>query len=478
MRYFWTRYLPSYHVALVYMLQATEYKPNAYIAWLGRTNDFRSVIRRQQLDKTAKARLLLLFLRIASAAIVMTAFGLAIIAISTNNLYSGFSAGILVALYPYILSYGIVGLLQIGNILVQRPREKAIIQHAKQLLQQHTAKYRIAVVGSYGKTTTKEIVKTVLGQSFNVAATPGNMNTDIGISRFVTTLDGSEDVLVFEYGEEQLGDVARLAELTSPNMAILTGASSAHMDTFGSIDNVVATLREIETVVAPSDLYVNGDSSLLANIGLKTHQYSHKGIDGWHIENIKADISGTSFKIKKQKQTVSIHTQLIGEHLVPVCAAVAVLALRLGMKTDAIEAGFKKVQPFEHRMQPYSLLGAKIIDDTYNGNSEGMKAGLELLKGVKTKGRRIYITPGLVEQGDMNRTVHETVGEQIAKSADVVVLMKNSVTNHILRGIERGGYTGELLVIDDPLGFYQNLDQFVLEDDVVLMQNDWTDNYA
>lgn len=478
MKYFWTRYIPSYHTALVYMLQVTEYSPHAYTAWLHRVNDFRSVMHRQQLDKTAKARLLLLSLRLASGAVVIAVAWLCILAMQQMSIYTALGAVILFAAYPFLLAYGSIGVLQVGYVLVQRPQERAIIRRAKELLEQHTAKERIAIVGSYGKTTAKEILRTVLGESLDVAATPGNMNTDIGISRFVSKLRGDETVLIFEYGEERVGDVARLAEFTKPTMALLTGASAAHMDTFGSIENVIKTLREIEQTVSKENIYVNADSPLLADVGMPSQQFKATGIHGWRVEDVKADIKGTAFTLRKDKQSIHIATELIGEHLIAVCSAVAVLALRLGMKPSAIETGFKKVRPFEHRMQPYMLHGAYIIDDTYNGNSEGMKAGLALLKDAKTKGRKIYVTPGLVEQGDMTQSVHETIGEQIASSADVVVLMNNSATKHILHGMEKAGFSGELVQIDDPLEFYKNLDQFVLDGDVVLMQNDWTDNYA
>lgn len=128
-------------------------------------------------------------------------------------------------------------------------------------------------------------------------------------------------------------------------------------------------------------------------------------------------------------------------------------------------------------MQPRQLHGAWIIDDTYNGNSEGVKAGLKLL-GQLDANRRVYVTPGLVEQGDKTKEVHVKIGREIGEVADVVVLMQNSVTDYISDGLREVQYAGRLLVVDDPLNFYTHLDQFVAVGDVVLMQNDWTDNYA
>ena len=126
-------------------------------------------------------------------------------------------------------------------------------------------------------------------------------------------------------------------------------------------------------------------------------------------------------------------------------------------------------------MRPYQLSGAWIIDDTYNGNIEGMKAGLALLKDLEAK-RKIYVTPGLVDQGAEEKRVHRELGEAIADaSPDKVILMRHSVTPFILDGLR--DFKGELIVEDDPLDFYANLDKFVAAGDLVLMQNDWPDNY-
>jgi len=136
----------------------------------------------------------------------------------------------------------------------------------------------------------------------------------------------------------------------------------------------------------------------------------------------------------------------------------------------------RKVRPFEHRMDPRPMHGAWIIDDTYNGNSQGVAAGLAFLKKSGAR-RRVYVTPGLVEQGSKTQEVHEEIGARIASSVDVVVLMQNSVTEYIKAGLKKRNFKGKLLEVSDPLQFYTNLDQFVAAGDIVLMQNDWTDNY-
>lgn len=471
--YYWTRYLPLYPRTLVYMLQTTEYSSGQYLAWFQRTADFRRVMRRQSLTMTSKARLLLAILWLASLVLGLVIISAALFAVS-GHLMGWLLAVVVTLLGPLLLGYGILLPLLIGDVLIQKPREKAIIQRAQAALRRHPAK-RIAILGSYGKTTAKEMLRTVLAEGLKVAATPGNMNTPIGISRFVTKLAGDEAVLIFELGEEKPGDIRRLADLVQPELAIVTGINEAHLQSFKTLERTVATIYEITEFVQADHLYQNAENELIAAHHADGILYDRTRVGDWQISQPTTTWDGTEFTMTRGETVLHIHTALLGLHTVGVSAAVAAIATDLGLSPQQIEAGFQQVQPFEHRMQPRQLQGAWIIDDTYNGNSDGVKAGLALLQSLEAK-RRIYVTPGLVEQGSETARVHREIGRQAA-FADSVVLMKNSVTRYIQEGLQAAHFQGQLLIIDDPLSFYQNLDQFVAAGDVVLMQNDWTDNY-
>ena len=128
-------------------------------------------------------------------------------------------------------------------------------------------------------------------------------------------------------------------------------------------------------------------------------------------------------------------------------------------------------------MEPRQLGGAWVIDDAYNGNIEGMKAGLSLLKALPAK-RRIYVTPGLVDQGVETEAVHLELGRVIGDTApDTVVLMQNSVTEYIQAGLTESGFTGNIRLESHPLEYYSNLDQHLAAGDVAMLQNDWPDSY-
>lgn len=473
---YWTRYLPRYIDSLLYMLQTTEYRADRYLAWLHRTTDFRRVMHRGRLQWTAKTWLLGGYLWAVSFILFVGVGLLAVEAYSLAEWWLWTAAAAVVLVTPLVLAYGILLPVAIGHVFIQDPRERAIVRRAGKLLADHPA-IRIAVVGSFGKTTAKEMLTTVLGTGFKVAATPGNMNTPIGISRFVSRLKGDEEILVFEYGEEQVGDVRALARLTHPDKAIITGINEAHLESFGSLDRTVETIFEIADFVASDGLYKNDESRLVHDAKEFGGQvYSRKGAAGWSVTAAKTSVEGTSFTLTKESQRIKVHTGLVGLHTIGVTSAVAALAAELGLTPKQIETGLRKVLPFEHRMAPRPLHGAWIIDDTYNGNSEGVKAGLAFLKESGAK-RRVYVTPGLVEQGSETEAVHAAIGEQAAGSADVVVLMRNSVTAYIEQGLKKKRFKGKLIIQDDPLEFYSNLEHFVAAGDIILMQNDWTDNY-
>ena len=456
------------------MLQTNEYRASRYIAWVLRTADFRNIMRRQKLVYTRKAQLLVAIAWvIATALIGLLAFAL-YTAASGEGQWWIIAAGIVIV-SPFVLALGLTLPLVIGYVLIQKPREKVIIARAREVLNNHPAK-RIAVLGSYGKTTAKEMLKTVLAEGVNVAATPGNMNTAIGISRFVMKLRGNEDVLLFELGEEKPGDIRRLSRIVRPDLAIITGINEAHLQSFKTLERTVETIYEITDFVEPSELYQNTDNTIIAKSRNEGISYGLHGVGEAKVTHATTSLDGTDFTVAFGDEKLAIHTALLGLHTVGVSAAVAAIAKQLGLKKDAIEEGFRNVQPFEHRMQLKPLHGAWIIDDTYNGNSDGIKAGLELLATLDAK-RRVYVTPGLVETGSETEKVHVQIGVQAAKM-DVVVLMQNSVTEYIQAGLKKGKFKGELLIVDDPLSFYTNLDQIVAAGDVVLMQNDWTDNYA
>ena len=470
-------YSPQYPVSLVYMLQSTEYQAGSFLAWWWRTNNFTKVMKRRKLDRTKAARLLLAglvggLLAQYAAALVSAAF----------YIWGDFALGLYIAavlwlLAPIVWAHLLVLPIVLGRLLVVKPRQERHIAHSRLVFHSHPA-IKIAIAGSYGKTSMKELLATVLSEAKNVAATPGNKNVAISHAYFAKRLTGKEEVLIIEYGEGEPGDVAQFAKNTKPTHAIVTGVAPAHLDKYKTVQEAGNDIFAVTDAVPAGQAYVNAVTQNIKPF-LDDHHvhFDEHGALGYRVSNVKISLTGTSFTLIKGTKKIALHSELVGRHQVATLAFVAAFALELGLTPAQVKAGVAKTKPYQHRMQPYKLGGAWIIDDTYNGNIEGIRAGTKLLAEVDAK-RKLYVSPGLVDQGAETEPVHIEMGQLIAEAQpDIVVLMANSVTPYIQKGLEWGEFKGEIRVEHNPLEFYMNLEHMVAGGDVVLLQNDWTDNY-
>lgn len=464
---------------ITYMLQSTEYEVGPYLKWFWRTQNFATVMHRRVLDRTRRARILHKALIAGIVLQIIVGAVLCVIGMQKPDyvwlVY--FGAAIIIS-YPVVWAHLVVVPLLAARYFIVLPAEQRAIAQSERLFAEHPAA-TIAVAGSYGKTTMKEILATVLAEGKKVAATPANKNVAISHANFVRSLDGDEDVLIIEYGEGAPGDVARFAATTHPTHAVITGLAPAHLDKYKTLAAAGEDIFSVADAVPAGHVLVNAESS-------ETHAfmrpdfrgYSQAGVDAWKVTNVQVDLDGTHFSLSHAKNKFAVHSKLLGRHQIGPLSAAAVLGMELGLMPEQVAIGIAKTAPFPHRMQPYNLGGAVIIDDTYNGNLEGIRAGTALLAELPGE-RKWYVTPGLVDQGRETAKIHHELGSLVAAAKpDIVVLMQNSVTRYIQDGLESAGWQGELRIESDPLEFYTNLEHFVSHGDVVLMQNDWTDNYA
>lgn len=470
-------YDTQYTRTIVYMLQSTEYAPGPYLKWLWRTKNFHNIMHRRTLEMTRPARMLLLALRLGI--ILELIVGLLLIYLDvSHHLVGGIEFGIaLIVIYPIVWSHLIVVPLIVGKNIISKPQANQLSVQAEKIFTDHPG-IKIAVAGSYGKTTMKELLKTVLGTVFEVAATPANKNVAISHAHFAKSLTGTEDILIIEYGEGAPGDVAAFARTTHPTHAVITGLAPAHLDHYKTLEAAGTDIFSVADYVQNDMVYVYTEGKAVEPFLKPAFEtFDASGSLGWKTKNVVVSVSGTTFELVKGSQTISLKSGLIGKHQVGYLAFVAAFGLSLGMKQSQVKSAIEQTVPFTHRMQPYALSGAWIIDDTYNGNLEGIRAGTEVLHTIDAR-RKVYVTPGLVDQGAETEPVHVKMGKLIAAAKpDLVVLMKNSVTDYIKFGLDSAHYKGELRIEEDPLEFYTNLPQFVASGDLVVMQNDWPDNY-
>lgn len=333
----------------------------------------------------------------------------------------------------------------------------------------------IGVAGSYGKTGMKDMIATVLEEKYQVVKTPESFNTPLGIARTILTkVDEKTEVLVIEMGEYYSGDIKNICSITPPQIGVITGINEAHLERLGSVDNSIKTIFEIaQNMESKGLLLMNGKDKYIKNNYKKfisnqeRYFYSSKG---------KVDFNEDAPGYIYQK----IFFPVLGQYNLDKIDGVIYLAKKLGLTTQEIESGLKKIKTPAHRLQP--ILNREknilIIDDSYNGNPDGVEEAIKTLSLFK-KRKKIFITPGLVEMGTKSRDVHRLIGKKLNDVADLVILIKNSVTPDIAEGLINSGFNNENIIWFDSMTDAQNnLGKFLKSGDVVLFQNDWPDNYT
>lgn len=366
-----------------------------------------------------------------------------------------------------------------------------IISAAKRRLRKFSKLIIIGITGSYGKTTMKEVLATILQEDRTILKTPENINTPLGIARLILReLSARTEIFIVEMGAYRRGDIRGLCEIARPDVAILTGINQAHLERFGGMDKTVAAKFEIVRFAAPSaPVILNSDDELVMKnyqsfVGKKEVMFYSTGkrqCGDFTIGSEKFAENGTgwSFDLVFKNQNLGrFQVPFLGEYILGTIMGAAAVASLLGLPVEQIAAGIRKILPVTHRLQvlpnPNNIV---VIDDSYNGNPNGAAEAIKVL-GKFTDRRKIYITPGLVETGSNVKVVHETIGHNLAGVADIVILIKNSVTPYVSAGLLAAGFPqAKIEWFEDVSAAHAALPSLLRAGDVVLFQNDWPENY-
>ncbi len=365
--------------------------------------------------------------------------------------------------------------------------KQIIIKKAKSKIKYLGSRIKIiGIAGSYGKTTMKQVITTVLSSKYKVLSTPESVNTPLGISRWILTeVDESAQILIVEMGEHYRGDIEELCEITRPDISVITGINESHLERMGSLDEVVSTVFEAVSFSKPgATIVLNGDDKNVMQ-HYKEFIWKDHTVEKFQISNFRFQKFNTEelFWTGGHPEAGEIKIHLLGEYALGYADAAIQVAKSFAISWEEVCKALEKIQPVEHRLQSIRSAGnLLIIDDAYNGNPEGAAEAIKVLSRFKNN-RKVYITPGLVEMGNASEKVHVKIGEQLAGVADVVVLITNSVTPWIERGLE-----GQRLKIKDKrldtIWFrtaeeaHANLGKILKPGDVVVFQNDWGDQYV
>lgn len=345
---------------------------------------------------------------------------------------------------------------------------------------------KIAITGSYGKTSTKNFLYDILKTKYKVAKSPSSYNTPMGITKSILNfVDADTQIFIAEFGAEFIGDIEYLTKLIKPQICAITSVGNQHLESFKTLENIQKTKNEIVE-------YSPKDATCVFNIGCeKTNELylkCSKNKLSCKINDMNADVTaynisynenGASFILKVGEETANVSTRVLGEYVISDLLVAITIALKVGLKFSEIVKAIKKVKPVENRLELKKLNnGLLILDDSFNANVLGAKQALNTLALFKDR-EKIVATPGLVELGKEQKEANITFGEQIAQVANKVIIINKVNLDAIKTGLLNKGFDTKNIYEVDSLFVAKNILKDILkQDNIVLIENDLPDNYT
>ena len=371
---------------------------------------------------------------------------------------------------------------------INRPVEQAIDRHyvsdAARILREMPDLTVIGVTGSYGKTSVKYFLNTLLSSKFNVLQTPGNYNTTLGVVRTIREqMKPFHEIFICELGAREVGDIKEICDLVHPDYGIITSIGPQHLQSFHTVENIIATKFELaDAVPAEGKVFLNYDNSYIRGHKIDKNVVSY-GTAGAAIDYRAYDITvspnGSTFKMKDaQGEEFEFHTRLVGNHNVQNIAGAIAVAHTLGIPMEKLRYPVKQLESVPHRLQLSRQGGRILLDDSYNSNKNGFMAALDTL--AMFKELRILMTPGMVELGEKQYSENKEVGVYAADKCDYAVLVGREQTKPIQDGLLEAGFArSRMIVVDTLQEAFQMVNAIPDEKQkVVLIENDLPDNYA
>ncbi|MBE6984266.1 MAG: UDP-N-acetylmuramoyl-tripeptide--D-alanyl-D-alanine ligase [Ruminococcaceae bacterium] len=280
----------------------------------------------------------------------------------------------------------------------------------------------IGITGSVGKTTTKEMIAAVLQTTLRTQKTAANYNNDIGLPVTVLELEKDCQAAVLEMGMNHFGEISVLTKIAQPDIAVITNVGTMHIENLGSREGILqAKLEILEGLKENGTVVFCGDNDLLHSVSEKHHavQYGmqmHNDVRAFDVQTIE---DRTLFKVSAFGKEFSAELPTVGEHNVLNALCAITVGMVCKVPVENIQAGLLSFRNAGMRQDIYEVNGIKIIADCYNAGPESMRAALQVL--ARSSGRRIAILGGMLELGEYAPQAHFEVGQEAAKTADVLL---------------------------------------------------------
>ncbi|MGL4362653.1 MAG: UDP-N-acetylmuramoyl-tripeptide--D-alanyl-D-alanine ligase [Cellulosilyticaceae bacterium] len=300
----------------------------------------------------------------------------------------------------------------------------------------------IAITGSVGKTTTKDLIASVLGAKFNVLKTEGNFNNEIGMPLTLFKLNKQHEIAVIEMGMNHFNEIHRLSSCAMPNVAVITNIGVSHIENLGSQTGILeAKLEIVDGLKEGGPLIINGDDNLLNTASVSNRTITKCGFgenNSYRAENIKIDGQLTYANVITPLENFEICIPAIGEHMVYNSLVAIAVAQYYNLSKQQILDGLMAYMPSKMRMniKTYSN-NITVLDDAYNASPDSMLAALKVLTHFETEGNRIAILGDMFEMGELGPEYHEKVGTYVAKQKVDILCTVGTLAKNIAVGAEK-----------------------------------------
>src|SRR3989344_1035822 len=342
----------------------------------------------------------------------------------------------------------------------------------------------VGITGSYGKTSTKEFLSTILSHKFNVLKTEKHQNSEIGISQCVlNNLNKDHEVFVVEMGSYNKGGIKLLSDIVNPKIGIVTGVNEQHLALFGSLNNLLSAEggRELaQTLPKDGLLVLNGDNKYCLDLYKKTDTNIEKKVYTLSNDRINSDIWANEITVKKdsisfvvltkEKEMVPFSINVLGKQNIQNILAAILVAKHLGMSFDEIIESSKEI-----KQEKGGILlrngkhGVDIIDSSHSSNPNGVIADLEYLSIFPKK--KAIIMPCLIELGEKSAEIHQKIGRKIGKICDIAVITTKEMFEAVKKGaVESGMKEKNIVFCDNPEEILTRISIFCTNGDAVLLE--------
>ena len=324
----------------------------------------------------------------------------------------------------------------------------------------------VAVTGSVGKTSTKDIIASVMNQKYKTLKTEGNYNNEIGLPLTILRLD-DEEAMCIEMGMNHFGEIRKLTNIAKPTIAVITNIGTAHIGNLGSRENILKAKMEILEGLIGNTVVINNDNDLLnrwANENSGKYNiitYGIKNPSKYMAKDIKSYEDRSEFYINDKKIIVPVG----GEHFVLNSLCAIAVGEILNISIDKIAQGISNLNLSKKRMEVLkNKIGTIIINDTYNANYDSMKAAIEYLKEIKDK-RKIAVLGDMLELGSYSEKLHKDVGHLVDKNIDILITVGKEAKN-----ISKCSTANEIYEFDNNNQAIEKIKSIITKDDVILLK--------